>query len=507
MNEPPPEPIKPLIHFTDHDRTVLGSFDNQLLIACSGGIDSVVLLHQLCTLRRTYPQLKLTIAHINFHLNEPYASDAAKLVQRLAQQYKVPLLPYDPYPLWRPGLGKSTSFELWARQVKTAMIHLAQSRAMAIALAHHQDDVAETIIMRLIRGSQPWNLAGLTRWRGGLFRPLLEVTKAHLLTYAKVHELTWQDDPTNHLTSIHRGHIRHRILPALTARRPDASQHLIRYAHNCRWLKTQLLAIMSMSYRPYCLNLKQPQWLHGTMTLSLALELLTGTELKMSLPWLRELLFQLRKPPQHTHQLQSYPIPGGNLLRQDHLLTWRPHTTSLQPSRHYDLYPNVAITTPGPGHHTTLTLQTEQRCRVSLYSPDEYMAAASAASWPYSPYSPTSLRAIVQPFKRRAQGDDLCPEADLALICQDGLIMLAISWNHIYRVHVQLPASGADTPRITYKRLSRGREHQWKLPGADRSSVATYELKCTHTTHHQPDVVVRILRPGTASLTTTRRKP
>lgn len=500
MNKQAPVTTAPLLHLDAHDLSMLSIFDDQLLIACSGGIDSVVLLDQLCALRQDLPQLKLTIAHINFHLNETYATAAAELVQGLAEQYKLPLLPYDPYPLWQPSPTSLASFELWARQVKTAMIHLAQSRGMAVALAHHQDDVAETIIMRLLRGSQPWNLLGLARWRGGLFRPLLEITKERLITYAENHQLPWHEDPTNHTDTIHRGYIRHRILPSLTVRQASAREQLIRYAQNCKWLKAQLLTIMGMECQPFRLDLKKPLWIHSTLTLSLALELITGTELKMSLPWLRELLIQLRQPPQQ--QRRSYPIPGGTLLRQGDLLTWHPHP-AVPPiwPQHYELYPDVAITIPltGSYHLASLTLQAQQRCRLSLYTPSQFMAAAS--SLPASPYSPSSLKAIVQPFKRAAkQSGDICPEADLVLVCLHDLIILAISWSQIYRVHIQLPARGLDKPSLTYKQLTRG-HHQWKLPSGALSLPAAYELTCTHAIRHQPDVVAKVLKPESASPT------
>ena len=105
-----------------------------------------------------------------------------------------------------------------------------------VALAHHADDQAETVLLKLLRGAGPEGLGGMRALRafgrGWLWRPLLELPRASLRAYADAHALRWIDDPSNANTSLRRNFVRAEILPRLAQRWPDASTAI---AHSARW--------------------------------------------------------------------------------------------------------------------------------------------------------------------------------------------------------------------------------------------------------------------------------
>src|SRR3546814_923513 len=103
-----------------------------------------------------------------------------------------------------------------------------------LALAHHRDDQAETVLLRLLRASGSDGMAAMNRWRelapNTIWRPLLNQPRAALLAYAQANALHWIDDPSNAEHGPDRNFLRHRVLPLLRQRWPQASAALARSA-------------------------------------------------------------------------------------------------------------------------------------------------------------------------------------------------------------------------------------------------------------------------------------
>lgn len=173
------------------------------VLAVSGGVDSVVLLDLL----RLYPGVKLTVAHFDHGIRDDSHEDL-KHVEQLARRYRVPFV----YDKGRLGPGAS---EAEARAARYAFLKKIQKMTQADALitAHHQDDVLETAIINLLRGTGRKGLSSLTNGEG-IIRPLLDVPKSEILDYAKRHALVWREDSTNTNTDYLRNRIRHEMLPA-----------------------------------------------------------------------------------------------------------------------------------------------------------------------------------------------------------------------------------------------------------------------------------------------------
>jgi tRNA(Ile)-lysidine synthase len=176
------------------------------VLAVSGGVDSMVLLDMLRQRQAEDKAWKLTVAHLDHGIRAGSAEDR-QLVQAVAQGHGLPFV----YHEARLGVGAS---EAEARQARYGFLRGVQraAGAQAIITAHHQDDVLETAIINLLRGSGRKGLSALDN-RHDLLRPLLRVLKRELAAYAKDQGLVWHEDSTNENEAYLRNYVRRRLLP------------------------------------------------------------------------------------------------------------------------------------------------------------------------------------------------------------------------------------------------------------------------------------------------------
>jgi len=211
-----------------------------ILVAVSGGVDSIVLLHLLWA-GRGEPPGHLLVAHYNHALRGRESDRDQALVRRLASDLGLPFLAGRAVAAdWRRFPGRS--MEMAARELRHRFLAdtAVQSGFPLIALAHHADDQVELFFLRLLRGAGVAGLAGM-KWRGGapsqdddreapvqpglvppraearpeIIRPLLSVPKAELIEYAKAHKLSFREDATNSSLAIPRNRIRQELIPLL----------------------------------------------------------------------------------------------------------------------------------------------------------------------------------------------------------------------------------------------------------------------------------------------------
>jgi tRNA(Ile)-lysidine synthetase-like protein len=200
------------------------------VVAVSGGVDSMVLLHML----HAMPGLQLIVAHFDHGIRADSAADR-NLVEQTAHQYNLPFV-YEGAEL---GTGAS---EATARQARYDFLERVrqQNNADAIITAHHQDDLIETAIINMLRGTGRKGLSSLAS-AGDLLRPLLDSTKQEMYDYAKEHQLEWHEDSTNTADDYLRNYIRHHLLPRFTAAERDKLLAYIKKAQATNPLIDELL--------------------------------------------------------------------------------------------------------------------------------------------------------------------------------------------------------------------------------------------------------------------------
>lgn len=171
------------------------------VMAVSGGVDSVVLLDVL----RQRDDLQLVVAHFDHGIRPDSATDA-QFVRQLAAKHNIPFISE------RVELGADAS-EATARKARYTFLRQAvrQTDSQAVITAHHQDDLLETAILNILRGTGRRGLSSLQS-TDAIQRPLLHVPKKDVQAYAIQHHLSWHEDTTNRDERYTRNYIRHRLL-------------------------------------------------------------------------------------------------------------------------------------------------------------------------------------------------------------------------------------------------------------------------------------------------------
>lgn len=202
-------------------------------IALSGGIDSVVLLH-LCLQHYKSGHLKnIKAIHVNHNLSG-HAEAWENFCQKLCEQWSVPFFIQHVTLSDRAGIG----VERAAREARYQAFKNHLQEGECLLLAHHQDDQAETMLFRALRGGDPYSLSAIPKQRllgkGFLFRPLLKESRKAIEYYAHTHELSWVEDDSNSQLHYDRNFIRQRIMPVISTRWPHAAKGLAEAASQCQ---------------------------------------------------------------------------------------------------------------------------------------------------------------------------------------------------------------------------------------------------------------------------------
>ncbi len=182
-----------------------------VLVACSGGPDSVCLLYSLYHLRRLL-RIRPEVFHLD-HLLRPDSAKDADYVRRLAVRLKVPF--HLRIAVTKPGKGESV--EAWARNERLRALHEVQREigARRIAIAHTLDDQAETVMLAALSGLGLDAVSGIKPVAGPFVRPLLEVTREEVEAFCRALHVRPRRDPTNRDTRFLRNALRMKGLPAL----------------------------------------------------------------------------------------------------------------------------------------------------------------------------------------------------------------------------------------------------------------------------------------------------
>jgi tRNA(Ile)-lysidine synthase len=204
-----------------------------VIVAVSGGPDSVCLLHILHELKDEL-NIRLVVAHFDHGLRSAEDESETAFVRDLAQSLKVPFETAKGRLLSKRTRG---SREEVARNARYAFLEKVRKKhkAQKIALGHNLNDQAETILMRLLRGSGPSGLTGIPPSRdGSIIRPLIEIERQEIENYLKAKKLASVTDSSNLKTDYMRNKIRLEIMPLLEEQQPQLTRLLAQTAEILR---------------------------------------------------------------------------------------------------------------------------------------------------------------------------------------------------------------------------------------------------------------------------------
>ena len=208
--------------------------NQKILVALSGGPDSVCLLHQLHEIAHEY-NLKLIAAHLNHEWRGKDSDADEAFCKALCENLKIPffskrLSQLSDLPAY------NGSKENYARQARKIFLHeiATQESASAIVTAHHQDDHIETFFIRLIRGASLAGLAGIKAQQKLYIRPLLLRTKAEILEYLHEHNLAYTHDASNNSDDFLRNRIRTHLIPTINQIDNRSAKNILNFMNHAQ---------------------------------------------------------------------------------------------------------------------------------------------------------------------------------------------------------------------------------------------------------------------------------
>jgi tRNA(Ile)-lysidine synthetase-like protein len=193
-----------------------------VMVAHSGGADSTALFALICEIHKREKNIQLGVIHVNYGLrgeasdgDESFSRD---LAARHGAAFHLRRVSED-----ERGARRGESVQEWARRLRYAEFEKLAREGWVIALAHHEDDLAENALLRLARGAGPGRLAGMRDWQKPYWRPLLGWRKAELLALLYERGLDYRVDASNDGDDYDRNVVRHRVLAELERLYPGAS--------------------------------------------------------------------------------------------------------------------------------------------------------------------------------------------------------------------------------------------------------------------------------------------
>ncbi|WP_109299034.1 tRNA lysidine(34) synthetase TilS [Aquimarina sp. AU474] len=222
----------------------------RLLIACSGGLDSVVLTH-LCN-RLSF---EFGIAHCNFKLRDIESDTDEKFVKTLAHKINAPFF-CTSFETERYAGEEVLSIQMAARDLRYRWFDeiAIEYQWDYILTAHHADDNLETFLINLSRGTGIDGLTGIPEINNKYIRPLLPFSRDQMLEYAKKHEIEWREDSSNQSKKYVRNKLRHDVIPELKSVSPGFLERFGTTLSNLKagsdFIKVQLFKIKKELFLP-----------------------------------------------------------------------------------------------------------------------------------------------------------------------------------------------------------------------------------------------------------------
>ena len=225
---------------------------SRYIVALSGGLDSVVLLHAL---KNYLTEHKSTIPLIAIHINHCLQAQSQNWVEECEAITKKLDIVFKSINV-KVDLNSGRGLEASARNARySALLREMQPNDWLIT-AHHQEDQAETLLINLIRGSGIAGISGISKFRkfglGWIVRPMLNIAKDNLISYANENSLDWIEDPSNIDLDFDRNFLRHEIITSLKKRWPSVSECLCRSSAHAGEASQLLFELAEIDLKKIC---------------------------------------------------------------------------------------------------------------------------------------------------------------------------------------------------------------------------------------------------------------
>nr|MBF0221897.1 tRNA lysidine(34) synthetase TilS [Desulfobulbaceae bacterium] len=296
----------------------LFSAGETVVVAVSGGADSVALLHVLFRLSKKL-KVRLAVAHVNHGLRPVEASEEENLVRHYARDLG---LACHVTTIDVKGFAKDNglSLEESARNLRYAYFDevLKIESAAKICVGHQADDQAEEILLRLIRGAGRKGLSGMEVIRDGkIVRPLLAVSRAEIVAYLQANSIGWLNDSSNASVDFLRNRIRLELLPYLHEYNPNIGENLRRTAQVLKEEESVLAEISARAYGRTVLVASSSE--DGLNVLSVDWKILAGEPIAIQRRVVEKVLITMRMQPSFTHIDDILRLADSNEGRLLHL--------------------------------------------------------------------------------------------------------------------------------------------------------------------------------------------
>ncbi len=301
----------------------------KLLLAVSGGADSMALLHVMLELAAIHA-LDLHVAHVN-HLIRDDAGQDAELIRDTCLDYGLPFTYAErDVPAAAKQSGQSLEMEARKQRYKALAAVYHEMGADALLTAHNSNDQTETILLNLSRGCSPAALAGIATdtHRAGMrmVRPMLKCSREDIVAYLTARNLVWREDTTNADTTYRRNAIRHNILPAMRQHlNPELDAAFQRCADLAQADESYLQSLALRyaqdtipSEQPDQLNLASYRSLPGPLRNRLLVQWLWREKQVASRSLTLDLVQQLDWLAMHASTGKQLPLPGGKTVQQSY---------------------------------------------------------------------------------------------------------------------------------------------------------------------------------------------
>ncbi len=219
--------------------------NDRLLVAVSGGVDSVVLAQLIHSLGYSF-----AIAHVNYGLRGKDSDEDALFVKKLGKELGVDVWVREA----KPNLKQEKGIQEKARAIRYLWFEeLCREKGFDCVLtAHHKDDSVETVLMNFFRGTGTAGMRGIPARRELFRRPLLSCSKLEILRFAEKNQYHWREDRTNLETDYNRNYVRNTLLPAIAERWPQVRDTVAQHSFLMQevdqisqlWLKKKLKEVV-----------------------------------------------------------------------------------------------------------------------------------------------------------------------------------------------------------------------------------------------------------------------